>query len=321
MLCPNQPLDDFLLPLTKPAGQKIYVPDVRDIVSDLYDGIECIVNAHKLTNMLEFKDIVIVSGATTSPVTISNPGRAFGARLRCIIADQGYAIGDHLYISGGISQDCNAVQRGFTAYVLPTSFSVRFVGAANVFVANNKSTGVVGVLDNTKWLLDVFVRGNGTVITMPLKADIMNLFPVNTTGLVEPADFQQMINLLYPPLEAVRLGDFTNGYFVSPDVSITPGVASALIPHGLPGVPRVIQLYLRCINASNGWVPGDVMPYSPQPMQADGGSYGVSVVATATHLQFVFGTVVNLIRSPNKTTGAVADANPANWKAFVRVVG
>ncbi|PZQ48897.1 MAG: hypothetical protein DI551_00775 [Micavibrio aeruginosavorus] len=111
---------------------------------------------------------------------------------------------------------------------------------------------------------------------------------------------------------AAPAGPFTAMY-ESPLQTITSG-GSLNLEHLLGGAPRLVQLYIVCQTAEEGYLPGDIIFINPHYQTASSYSQGASVVPNATHIFIRYASTSNAFAAMNKNTGVRANLTNNRWK-------
>lgn len=104
--------------------------------------------------------------------------------------------------------------------------------------------------------------------------------------------------------------------FESTQQTIT-AAGSLTIAHGLGARPKLYLPYFQCVTAQGNYVAGDEVAANPNTNQQGSGSNGLSVFldgATSVGIRFGSGVIPIF----DKTTGALFNLTPANWKLVVR---
>lgn len=106
--------------------------------------------------------------------------------------------------------------------------------------------------------------------------------------------------------------------YESPEQTITLGGLLTL-DHGLGVIPKLVNEVVVCKVAEGGYSVGDVVPSALQLAYTDAAAV-VSDTATLTNTQILvrIQNVSGYYRLPNKSTGAVFNITPANWRLIVR---
>lgn len=90
--------------------------------------------------------VVIAHGLSSAP-------RFINYKLKCLVAEAGYSIGDELFVD--FNNSGNDVSRYNAAIVDATNITIRFSIVAASFVAGHKTTGSIAGLTNANWELYV----------------------------------------------------------------------------------------------------------------------------------------------------------------------
>lgn len=104
------------------------------------------------------------------------------------------------------------------------------------------------------------------------------------------------------------------------DLVALPTVAgdanSALIPHGLGTIPRMVSVRLVCTTTDAGWAVNDEVDISAVMLDEGGTDYNPLLVvsATSTHIRVMQPLAASGRFIPNKGTGAVVTFTPGSWK-------
>jgi hypothetical protein len=151
-LCTIDPLQDLLDLLPTNTSGAITASNLRDIVTSLYDTLEC-VRTSGLAYYFESTQQTITSAGLSTNIAHGLPSipKLVAATLVCQVGsggDAGYAEGDVIPIDLAA---CAAANRGMGVIITATHIQARFGSDANAFEAIHKTTGVTTVLVNTKW--------------------------------------------------------------------------------------------------------------------------------------------------------------------------
>lgn len=111
----------------------------------------------------------------------------------------------------------------------------------------------------------------------------------------------------------------TNRSFTSAPQVITSGGALG-IAHGLGGMPSIVQLRLRCVNAILGYSVGDEVVVGTSDA-SPAASRGVSVVPDAVNINLRYGSDASVYQIPNKGTGVYGGINNADWSLVIKALG
>jgi len=103
--------------------------------------------------------------------------------------------------------------------------------------------------------------------------------------------------------------------YTSPPQTITSG-GTLTLAHGLGAVPTYVQLRLVCVNAENGYNPGDEVVMNNATIPS--GNQGVALIPDVTNLNVVYASGGSVFMAVDKVTGAVANLTNANWRAVFR---
>ena len=116
---------------------------------------------------------------------------------------------------------------------------------------------------------------------------------------------------------AVSFLPFTKEY-VSPQQTITAG-AQLTLAHGLASKPKLVTGAFVCLTAEHGYSVGDEIIDPLGFAYTDAAALvtnTASIDSTSVYVRFQ--NVGGLIRILNKSTGALANLTPANWRYLVR---
>jgi hypothetical protein len=108
-------------------------------------------------------------------------------------------------------------------------------------------------------------------------------------------------------------GGVMSGYVQTADQTITSGGALT-IAHGLASAPKMVQGFVKCLTAEQGYAVGDVTPALFDYTNARGGA----ITFDATNLYVRYGANGNPLPLLHKTSGSAATTTPANWAFFIR---
>ncbi len=141
---------------------------------------------------------------------------------------------------------------------------------------------------------------------------------VNLNGYTYAAN-----NVYFSSLVDMTAGNPTFGLkkmFTSAQQSITAN-GTLTLAHGLGAVPVLIQSYLICTTADNGYAVGDIIQMCGAGQIYSNTSYvtGAWIVPDATNLNVRFGSAAGYVyAAPNKSTGAIVNLTLANWNVVFR---
>ena len=103
-------------------------------------------------------------------------------------------------------------------------------------------------------------------------------------------------------------------FYESTDQTYPALGGSLVVSHGLPGVPRMVQLAAKCAVAEGGWSVGDTFQ---QQFTADGSTIrGPVVTVNSSQVQIRNGSSNHYF--PNKSTGAGYLPTLSNWRLVIR---
>lgn len=105
-------------------------------------------------------------------------------------------------------------------------------------------------------------------------------------------------------------------FFDSGQITIT-AAAGATVAHGLGQIPRLITAELVCINTSDGYTSGQVVPVYIN-LQALGASRGVAIASDAINIIYRFGNTSTTFSLINLATGADVAVTNADWRLVIR---
>jgi hypothetical protein len=88
------------------------------------------------------------------------------------------------------------------------------------------------------------------------------------------------------------------------------------IPHGLAEKPSLIQCYLECTTAENGYAIGDRLMISPNTTTALS-DRSQSIIADATNFIIRFSNNANVFSGTNATTGVAITLTNGSWNFFI----
>lgn len=114
------------------------------------------------------------------------------------------------------------------------------------------------------------------------------------------------------PLSAFAGLLFTNGGFTTAEFALASGQITDSA-HGLSNTPSLLTWVLVCQTNEFGYSIGDEIP-TVQVTRSDGGASAVFAGGCNSTNLFMAVRDHTLMRTLNKTTGAVADLTPARWK-------
>lgn len=96
-------------------------------------------------------------GALTLAHGLGSAPRLVQAYLKCTTTDQGYSVGDEVFVSGGQDAYGSTVSVGVSIVPDATNLNIRFgSNGGGAFAVLNKSTGTLGAITNGSW--DFYVR-------------------------------------------------------------------------------------------------------------------------------------------------------------------
>jgi hypothetical protein len=101
--------------------------------------------------------------------------------------------------------------------------------------------------------------------------------------------------------------------YTSADQTIT-AAGLLTLPHGLASTPHHIHFVLVNVTAELNYTTGQILPLDGF---AQGNNQGISCVPDATNLVLRYGSSATVFSIMNKTTGAISNITPANWKLRV----
>lgn len=119
----------------------------------------------------------------------------------------------------------------------------------------------------------------------------------------------------------IKLGN-TSLVFTSTGQTIT-SAATITIAHGLSTEPDMVQGYLQCTTAEEGYSIGDKVSIntgSGNAESASGDDKGIALVFDATNLIFRFGADANVFRILNKSTGEAGNLINGNWDLYLKAI-
>jgi hypothetical protein len=141
-----------------------------------------------------------------------------------------------------------------------------------------------------------------------------------TVGLVEKATQAEAEagtdDTVFPSALGVKQAIAARSFSSDPQ-TITSG-GSLTLAHGLSSTPTLVQVWLKCIDASgeHGYSQNDLVPVN------FGTTYtvasGVSLVPDATNVNVRFSNSAGVFILLNKTTGSAATATNTKWNLIVR---
>jgi hypothetical protein len=107
--------------------------------------------------------------------------------------------------------------------------------------------------------------------------------------------------------------------FTSTGQTIT-SAGSLVLAHGLAVIPKLIQSYLKCTSAENGYSIGDevVQWLSHRDAATVSAPRGFSLVIDDTNLNIRFGDATKAFSVINKSDGSAADLTNSSWELYVR---
>ena len=100
-------------------------------------------------------------------------------------------------------------------------------------------------------------------------------------------------------------------FYQSADQAITTQ-GLLVLAHGLGVTPTLLQGYLKCITAEQGYSVGDITPVRFNDSSA------ASIVPDATNITVRFANTAAAYWITNKSLGTLVAATNANWTFFVR---
>jgi hypothetical protein len=88
-------------------------------------------------------------------------------------------------------------------------------------------------------------------------------------------------------------------------------------PHGLGRQPDRVEVFLENTTTEGNWEVGDRVMFASSSVNGGAASAAITVGVNKTHVYVATGTALPAIN--NRSTGASAIINAANWKVIMRV--
>lgn len=108
--------------------------------------------------------------------------------------------------------------------------------------------------------------------------------------------------------------------FVTPAQSVVTA-ATALIAHGLGAEPDLVQAYLQCTTAEQGYAIGDKINIDITHATSGGMTgRGIVVRFDATNIEYRMGNEPNVFRVLDFNTGDSVNLNNANWSLYIKAI-
>lgn len=191
--------------------------------------------------------------------------------------------------------------------LLPASANIT-TAAGDSAIFRGESAGVVRCID--------YIRKSGSPLVAGADAS------ATVKGIVELATSAEIKTgtdtvRVVVPSELLAAQGFS-AYFQSAEQTIT-SAGALTVAHGLARSPILVQFYLICKTAENGYSIGDTIYHPAGASNSASDALGVSCIFDATNINIRFGSnVTSSFTAINKGTGGSAGLTNANWKLIIR---
>ena len=194
------------------------------------------------------------------------------------------------------------------------------VGGTSLTVANATPLGVIAPGD---WYLLTLVRISAGIETaweiVRVTARAGNVLSItraqeSTTALQWEIGENIEARITNGMLLTFQGGNTISQYFSTSDLPISVG-ALQTIAHGLGVQPKLVQIYLKCSVAVQGWIPGDMVLYQPDMQSSRCVQAGFDAVNV-----YVFVSATGTLVIQSKATGGIFNVTNADFKLVVRAI-
>lgn len=270
--------------------------------------------------------------ASTANVNIASPGAAIdGVTLvsgdRVLLKNQTTVSQNGIYVwNGAAVAMTRAVDMDTWAEVVSKVVQIEegTVNADLPYMATVNTGGTLGSTSITFTLFQAPLQDGAVSTALKIVDGIITYAKILTSEFATAAEIisgisSKFVNAAnFVPALALALG--FSKYYESSETTITLGTPMTFT-HGLGSIPRMVGWKMVCKTAEIGYSIGDVM-YCVGGPSFDGASSGhrgsPMVCSDSTTLTIL---TYNILDIRNKTTGAIANVTPANWKIIAQAWG